>query len=97
LIRRFKHSGATSARLMHGTGASALWNFVSEYFDEYEKFGKRVSPNPVIIVVDNDSGPREKFFPAIASKFKGGAKVNWNNPFVHVFGKSLHRRHAAQR
>lgn len=87
MVRRFKHSGAISAKLLHhGAGASALWHFIDEYHDEYEKFGKKISSNPVIIVVDNDSGPRDKLFPAIASKFKKKAKPTWKESFVHIFG-----------
>ena len=92
LLRFFNYSERTKFLLELFGGADYLKDFTLSYNENYKKYKAPISNHPVIIVVDNDSGPKE-LINFLASKKLGNIYPNSLNiskdirdaDFVHIF------------
>jgi RNA-directed DNA polymerase len=93
LLRFFNYTERTKFLLELASGGDYLKDFVSSYAENYKKYKAPRPEHPVIIIVDNDSGPKD-LVNLIATKKIGSiyptnpAHSNVdvrNSDFVHLF------------
>ncbi|WP_018294908.1 retron Ec67 family RNA-directed DNA polymerase/endonuclease [Mariprofundus ferrooxydans] len=88
LIKFFNYSKRTRYLLdLHG-GGSYLKDFVQHYQENLKYYQKTIPKNPVILLLDNDSGPKELIDLLVHSKkfpdFPNGKDDIKNGEFVHI-------------
>ena len=86
-VRIFKYSGTSTGRILGINGGTAdLSNFMRLYNREIKKFKAPGAQQPVILLVDNDAGAKErgKIFNTVKEITK--ATVIGTEPYVHVTG-----------
>jgi retron-type reverse transcriptase/5S rRNA maturation endonuclease (ribonuclease M5) len=81
-IRIFKYPDTSTGRILglHG-GSGDLKNFIRKYNEDMKKFMAPGLQQPVIVLLDNDSGGRDVggVINSIVKK-----QITWNEPFLHV-------------
>jgi hypothetical protein len=88
LVNFLKPSGTSQEILNLGHGASGQASLISQYTNNLKKFAHRPMKHPVIILCDNDDGPKTVFKNA---KSKSGLTISTatTNPFYHL-GENLY-------
>lgn len=88
LIHFLKPSGTSRDILNLGHGASGQASLISSYTNNLKKYGHKPMANPVIILCDNDGGPKTVFKNA---EKKAGVKITTTttDPFYHL-GENLY-------
>ncbi len=82
-VRRFRYAGTSTGRILGlGGGAPDLARFVSTYRADCRRFHASGLREPVIVVVDNDSGAH-KLFSVV--KEVTGKKPTGREAFIHAF------------
>jgi RNA-directed DNA polymerase len=82
-VRTFKYSDTSTGTILKlNGGAGDLQNFIPAYRDELKKFVASGTPNPVIILVDNDEAGRRVL--AVAKSISK-QQVDQTVPFLHIF------------
>ena len=86
-IRIYRYSGNSTGRILGITGGTPdLSRFMRQYDREIKKFKEPGAQQPVILLVDNDAGAKEKgnIYNTVQDITK--EKVIGTEPFVHVTG-----------
>lgn len=70
-----------------GDGATPFVRFIQRYSDELKHFEKKKARNPVILVLDNDSGPREllNYLANKVSSCPNDFSTLKSSGFIHIF------------
>lgn len=86
-VRIYKYPGTSTGRILDiNGGASDLARFMRVYHREIVKFKAPGAIQPVILLVDNDGGAKEKGKIFSAIKDINKTAVTGSEPFVHVTG-----------
>jgi RNA-directed DNA polymerase len=84
-VRIYKYSGNSTGRILGINGGTAeLSTFMRLYHKEIKRFHAPGGENPVIVLVDNDAGAKEKGKIFNSVKDISGAIVTGAEPFSHV-------------
>ena len=88
-IRRFKYSGSRTGKMLGITGGTGdLPNFIQNYRREFERFSVSGMKEPVILLIDNDSGSN-RIVSYLKEIFKNNPKKRFDrtkDQFIHVYG-----------
>lgn len=86
-VRLYKYTGTSTGRILGINGGTGdLSNFIRLYTREIKKFKAPGAQQPIILLVDNDAGAKEKgkIFSAVKEITK--TTVQGTEPFVYVAG-----------
>ncbi|MEQ8509168.1 MAG: retron Ec67 family RNA-directed DNA polymerase/endonuclease [Rhodospirillaceae bacterium] len=83
LINFLKPSGTTRDILNLGHGASGQQTLISQYENNLEQYTHRPLEHPIIILCDNDSGPK-MVFKSASTKTGGKVSTKTTDPFYHL-------------
>lgn len=85
-LRIFKYSDASTGRILEMNGGTGdLAKFTRSYHRESKKFKAPGAQKPVILLVDNDTGPRGKGNIFSTVEQITGKKVLGSETFIHIF------------
>ncbi len=81
-VRRFKYSGSRTGEILGINGGTGDFvNFINSYKSEFERFSVPGMKEPVILLIDNDSGS-EKVLNRVNNMVK--TKIDKKDPYIHV-------------
>lgn len=86
-VRIYKYADTSTGRILGINGGTPdLSNLLRLYNREVKKFSAPGAQQPVIVLVDNDAGAKEKgkIFNTVQDITKTKTKIIGNEPFVHV-------------
>jgi hypothetical protein len=83
-IRRFKYSGSRTGKMLGMTGGTGdLQKFIQNYKHEFERFSVPGMKEPIILLIDNDSGSK-----GILNYLKKNCKNKFDidkDHFIHIY------------